>query len=131
MSQKLFNETADEFFKDLSEGFPALPEYDVLRSEFAKLKLGFSVLKTCDEKQPQRVYKDYVLSQYRQRILDEDETFFLETNDYDITSKRKDYWLDFIGKIKTAWSSMDQENRKIIWRYFKLLTYLSDKCDAK
>ena len=131
MSQKLFNETADEFFKDLSEGFPALPEYDVLRSEFATLKLGFNVLKTCDEKKPQRVYKDYVLSQYRQRILDEDETFFLETNEYDITSKRKDYWLDLIGKIKIAWTSMDEENKKIIWRYFKLLTYLSDKCDAK
>jgi hypothetical protein len=132
MSNKLFNETAEEFFKDLVNGFPATPEYEVLRAEFATMKLGFNFIKTCDEKKPQRVFSSYVVARYRQHIMDEDERFFLETAAYDISgSSRKDYWIDFISKIKTAWALMDDESKKIIWRYFKLLTFLSDKCDAK
>ena len=131
MSYKLFNGTADEFLRDLINGFPATPEYEVLRSEFSTMKLGFNFLKTCDEKKPQRVFQEFVLSRYREQIMSEDESFFMETTEFDIKSSRKDYWLDFINKIKQAWTSMDAESKKIIWRYFKMLTYLSDKCDAK
>lgn len=128
---KLFNQKADEFFRDIIEGFPRTPEYDNVISEFKTLKSGFNLLKNVDDKTPQRVFRDYVLVTYRDKIMNQDETFFLDKDDFEITSKRKEYWIDFIGKIKMAWTSMDDSSKDIIWKYFKLLALLSDKCDNK
>jgi hypothetical protein len=128
---KLFNQKADEFFKDLAEGFPKTPEYEKVIIEFKTLKSSFNLLKNVNEKTPQRVFRDYVLVTYRDKIVNQDESFFLDKNDFEITSKRKEYWMDFIDKIKAAWSSMDDQNKDIIWKYFKLLVFLSDKCDNK
>lgn len=124
----LFNQKADEFFKDMINGFP--PEYDQVVSEFKTLKSGFNLLKNVDDKKPQRVFRDYIVVTYREKIMNKDESFFLDKQDFDITSKRKEYWMDFIDKIKSAWSSMDDANKDIIWKYFKLLVVLSDKCDG-
>ena len=129
---KLFNEKADEFFKDLINGFPVTPEYEKVVSEIKTLKSGFSLLKNVDEKKPQKIFRDYVVAQYREKILNADESFFMDdNNDFGITSKRKEYWLDLINKIKLAWNNMDACNKDIIWKYFKLLVFLSDKCDCK
>jgi hypothetical protein len=113
----IFNQKADEFFKDLIDGFPKTPEYNVL--------------KNMDNKQPQRIFRDYIIETYRDKIANEDESFFLSKNDFEITSRRKEYWMDFIDKIKMAWAKMDDENKKIIWKYFRLLVALSDKCEEK
>lgn len=128
---KLFNQKADEFFKDLVEGFPHTLEYEKIVSEFKTLRSGFNLLKNVDEKKPQRVFRDYVLTTYRDKIIYQDESFFLDKTDFDITSRRKEYWIDFIDKIKMAWTSMDDSNKDIIWKYFRLLVFLCDKCDNK
>lgn len=128
---KAFNDRVDEFFKDVIEGFPKTVEFQNVISEFKTLKSGFAFLKTADPKKPQQVFRDYVLSTYRDKIVNRDESFFICKDDFDISSSRKEYWMDFIGKIKLAWSSMDDNNKDIIWKYFKLLVLISDKCDNK
>lgn len=127
----IFNQKADEFFKDLIDGFPKTPEYNVVVGEFRTLRSGFTLLKNMDNKQPQRIFRDYIIETYRDKIANEDESFFLSKNDFEITSRRKEYWMDFIDKIKMAWAKMDDENKKIIWKYFRLLVALSDKCEEK
>jgi hypothetical protein len=124
----LFNSKADEFFKDMINGFPR--EYEQVVGEFKTLKSGFNLLKNVDEKKPQKVFREYVVAEYRDKIMNRDESFFMEKKDFDIASKRKEYWMEFIEMIKTAWSSMDDANKDIIWKYFKLLVVLSDKCDT-
>lgn len=127
----LFNEKVEEFFKDLIEGFPRTPQYDVVVGEFKTLKSGFSLIKNVDIKTPQRVFRDYVLVNYRDKIVSKDDSFFLAQEDFPITSRRKEYWMDLISKIKQAWTIMDATTKDIIWKYFKLLVFLSDKCDNK
>lgn len=124
----IFNQKADEFFKDLINGFP--PEYEQVVVEIKTLKSGFNLLKNVDIKKPQQVFREYVVGTYREKIMSQDESFFMDKENYDITSKRKEYWMDFIDKIKIAWGSMDGDNKTIIWKYFKLLVILSDKCDG-
>lgn len=127
----LFNEKAEEFFRDLIDGFPRTPQYELVISEFRTLKSGFALVKNMDLRTPQRVFKDYVLANYRDKILSKDESFFLSQEEFPITSRRKEYWMDFIGKIKEAWALMDDGTKDIIWKYFILLVFLSDKCDSK
>jgi len=127
----LFNEKADEFMKDLINGFPNTPEYEKIISEVKTLRTGFNLLKNVNPNTPQRIFRDYVLVSYRDKIVNKDESFFLEKESFDIPSSRKEYWMDFISKIKVAWVSMDNANKDIIWKYFKLLVFLSDKCDNK
>ena len=126
----VFNSKADEFFKDIIEGFPKTSEFDNVVPEFRTLTSGFALLRNVDERRPQKVFRDYVLNNYRDMIANEDERFFLETSDFGITSQRKEHWIDFIDKLKIEWKSMDNASKSIIWKYFKVLVYLSDKCDA-
>jgi hypothetical protein len=127
----LFNEKADEFMKDLINGFPHTPQFEKIISEVKTLRTGFNLLKNVNANTPQRIFRDYILVTYRDKIDNKDESFFLEKEDFDIASSRKEYWMDFISKIKIAWASMDDANKDIIWKYFKLLVFLSDKCDNK
>lgn len=126
-----FNEKADELFKDLIDGFPKDPNYSNVVTEFRTFKSGFTVLKNIDFRKPQRVFRDYVVSTYREKIENKDETFFLESNEFEIASKRVEYWMEFISQLRVAWGLMDTANKEIIWKYFKLLVFLSDKCDSK
>ena len=124
----LFNKQVDEFFRNIIDGFPSSPDYDVVKKEFRSLKGGFGMLKTLDEKKPQVIFKEYIVNDYRDKIMNKDETFFLDKK-YDITSSQKEYWVDFIKNIKTVWLSMNNDSKENMWKYFKILVILSDKCD--
>jgi hypothetical protein len=119
-----FNSKALELFTDLSNSFPNL-------TEFKKLKTGLIMMSNIDVKSPERIFKKFISDKFRQQILSKDEEFFLKHNEYEIWSNRKDYWLDFISQIKDVWSTIDNDNKEIIWKYFHILIILSDKCASK
>lgn len=124
----LFNEQANNFFKHFIEGLPDTPNYVNIRKEFTSLKSGFNLVKSYDETKPQKLFSEYILSKYRTHIETEDDTFFIETDEFEITSARKEYWMDFIGQIKILWKEMDDDSKKNVWKYFKLLLFLNDQC---
>ena len=75
------------------------------------------------------IFNEY-LGLYRQKILDKDETFFLE-NDYDIVNKYNDQEIfDIINKIKHYWTQLDNNNKTKIWDYLLLLIKISDQYSA-
>lgn len=115
-----FNTICDEFFKDLITSYPDLEPFKHLRS-------GFTLVKNCDPKSPQRIFNSHVLTKYREHILSKNEDFFLTTNDIEITNGKKEYWHEFINYIKIIWKTLDNENKEIIWKYFHSLLILSDK----
>lgn len=123
----IFNKQADDFFKNIIDGFPSTDDFEIVKKEFRSLKGGFGMLKALDEKQPQRIFKDYIADTYRDKIMNKDETFFLD-KEYDITSTKKEYWTEFIVNIKKVWMNMDHDSKENMWKYFKLLVLLSDKC---
>lgn len=118
-----FNTICDEFFKDLITSYPELDQLKQLRS-------GFTLVKNCDPKSPQRIFSSYVLTKYRDNILSKNEEFFLNNNDIEITSGKKEYWYEFINYIKIIWKTLDNDNKDIIWKYFHSLLILSDKIQS-
>lgn len=117
----LFNEKLDEFFIDIIIAFPKI-------NEFSKFKVGLTMLKNINPKSPQNIFNNYIIPKYRNAILIRDERFFLDITDFDINSKRRDYWIDFINQLKLIWQTIDDNNKDIIWKYFNILLILNDKC---
>lgn len=116
-----FNDAADEFFKDLIRSFPEV-------TEFQRFKSAMTMLRNLDPKMPRNLFVDYFLFKYRDAVLKKDETVFLEEQNYEIVSQRKEYWNDFINHIKGVWKTLDEDSKKVIWKYFHVLIILSDKC---
>ncbi len=116
----LFNAKAEEFIKELTTSFPDI-------KQFMSFKSGFNFLKNLDAKQPREIFNTYVYLEYKDYIIKRNEDFFL-TNEIDITSKRKEYWLEFIDQIRIIWKSLDDANKDVIWKYFHLLIALNEKC---
>lgn len=124
MYYDLFNEKAIEFLKDLIDSFPEVG------TEFQRIKTGLLALSSINPKSPQQIFNNYVLSKYKDAITNKDESVFLQETHFDIYSNRKEYWLEFIDHIKSIWQNMDVQNKEVIWKYFRVLIVLSDKCQA-
>jgi len=119
-SYDIFNEKLAEFFKDLSDSFPNV-------EEFRKLKTASTMLMNIEPKKPRNLFNTYVVSRYKDSLLKKDESFFL-THNYEVHSDDHEHWDKFILEVKKLWKSLDNENKEIIWTYFKVLIILSDKC---
>ena len=121
---RLFNEKVDEFFKDLIVTFPEV-------HAFRRFKSGLSLLRSMNEKTPQKIFKEGMIDKYRKAMLEKDESVFLK-GEYVMS---KDYyeayeqWDEFIDMMKKLWLTLDSENKEIIWRYFHVMIVLSDKCN--
>jgi hypothetical protein len=116
----LFNSKAEEFIKELTSSFPDIKQFQTFRS-------GFNLLKNLDKKKPQDVFNTYVYIEYKDYILQRNEVFFMN-NDVEITSTRKDQWLEFISNIRDIWKTLDDDNKDVIWKYFQVLVTLNEKC---
>ena len=116
-----FNEKTYEFIKDLATAFPQV-------REFSEFKSGFSLLRNTTPQTPQKIFNNYVLSKYRDFLVRQDESFFLEEKEFGLKDDSKEYWFDFIQKLKSIWKDLDAENKQVIWKYFHVLILLSDKC---
>jgi hypothetical protein len=120
----LFNEKAEEFCKDLVVAFPEV-------SEFKQLKTGLTLLKTLDEKKPIELFNVYINDDFKTYIMQKDEAFFLKDMDKHIpTSTPIDVseWHRVISLIRSLWSTLHDDNKETIWKYFQVLIALNDKC---
>lgn len=113
-----FNITFNEFIDDISNLFPE-------DNEFALYKTALKTAISIDKKLAYNTFNSKVTEKYSEQILSRDETFFLE-HDYSIVLTKKEY-SSVIDKIKTYWTSMNEDNKNIVWKYFKVLILLSKK----
>lgn len=115
-----FNKSTDEFLGELAQTFPNI-------QQFSHFRTAFNLLKTVTPDKPQTFFDTYIAIPYKEKILAKDETFFLKEQ-YDIESDSKDYWFSFIETIRNLWSTLSDDNKDIVWQYFKVLIVLNDKC---
>ena len=89
-----------------------------------------SPLKIClDNTIAHSMFNENVVQLYGDKLLEKDEDFFLN-HDYDaIVSVRSNAskTIEIINKIKRYWVQLNEENRNIIWKYFRILILLSRK----
>lgn len=120
----VFNDKLDEFFKDLISTFPTV-------AEFKRFRSSFTLMRNLDVKYPRSVFNTNFLSVYRESILSKDDNLFNNKNNAGILNNiynSNDDWLDFMNKISSLWGSLNDDNKTIIWKYFGILLFLSDKC---
>lgn len=115
-----FNKVTDEFLTQLIQTFPNV-------ATFSQFKTGFQVLKTFNKYQPQSIFNTYVSIPYRHQIVEKDEQFFLNEK-YDISSDSQDYWQGFVDTLRQLWRQLNDDNKEVIWQYFRVLITLNDKC---
>ena len=115
-----FNNKLNEFLNDLHTTFPEMTDIKVLKS-------GLQFAKTMDVKMAQTMFDKHVAAKYEDQILKQNETFFLNET-YTHIANAHGIDLDIIGRLKDVWSTMDDSNREIIWKYLKVLVLLNKKC---
>ena len=117
-----FNNVIINFMEDCILVFPE-------ENDFKIYKKGLQVYQKYNPKKILTIFNEY-MSLYRVKILDKDESFFLE-NDYEIVHKYNNKEIfDIINKIKTYWMLLDENNKTKIWDYLLLLIKISDQYNA-
>lgn len=115
-----FNNLIFKFTDDLIETFPE-------ENDFKVYKRALTILKSANAKKMCVIFKSY--SQiYREKILNQDESFFL-TNDYSEIKEANDdenTVEQVINKLKKYWGELSDENKAKIWKYLETLIKLSD-----
>ena len=123
----LFNDKILELMSSLIAAFPNIEDFKLIRK-------GTILVATLDEKSPYKIFRDYVSVKYKEQIINKDDTYFLNTVNYDIhiqeDFQNKDYWNNFIEQLKKIWVTLDTENKDNIWKYFQIMLALCNKIDS-
>jgi len=116
--KQVFLQQLDNFINELCTIFPKSTDillfrerYNLIRSANSKLILDYFI--------------KYIYP-HKQKILDKDESFFLEGGGQDEIKDGSN--LKFRDNIKNLWiGELSQENKDVIHRYFKVFVILCDK----
>jgi len=114
-----FNQTFCEFLDDIIRVFPN-------DSDFRMYKMAFQTAILMDTSMVQCLFHDKVVVPYAERILEKDNSFFLEHDYQEITTNYHDANI-IIDKLKKYWSGLSQENKDVVWKYFRVLILLDRK----
>jgi hypothetical protein len=108
----------DNFIQELCTIFPTNGEILIFNEKYLVIRKANSNLII-------EYFIQYVFP-HKKRILEQDETFFLEgggQEELKDTSKLK-----FRDNLKNLWmGNMSQENKDIVWKYFKIFVILCEK----
>lgn len=116
-----FNETADEFCKDLVSTFPEV-------KEFKQLKSGLLLLKNVNEKQPRELFHKFVAEHFHKEIVAKDDSFFLnELHNHELLKGETSQWQNVLTLLRALWTGLSEVNKNNIWKYFQVLLALNDR----
>ena len=114
-----FNNIIFKFIDDLIETFPE-------ENDFKVYKRTLILLKSANAKKMCILFKNYSYI-YRQKILDNDESFFLDTEYTEIKEAvDEDSVSAIIDKLKLYWTELSNDNKDKIWKYLSTMIKLSD-----
>jgi hypothetical protein len=72
------------------------------------------------------LFGEYVIP-YKQKIMEKDETFFLNKNDYDKDFDEDDMSMFENFHMEELWHTFDQNTKNNIFKYFNILIILYEK----
>lgn len=97
------------------------PDDEIFRISEYYLKL----YSTTDPSTIINFFKTYS-DKFKTYIDDENEEFFISHENY--VTNQSDYTSNVILRLKNYWSELEDNNKKIIWKYLKVLVILCEKC---
>ena len=97
-------------------------------NDFKVFKNAFLLLKRTNPRQISVFFTKYI-SDFKKKILERDETFFLDNNyeivTHDIESSQENILMT-INKLKKYWKDLSESNKDNIWKYLSNLIKLND-----
>ena len=94
--------------------------------EFRMYELAIRSTLMCYPDYVSEMFHTKVTIPYGEKIINRDDTFFL-THDYTDVVQPHEETNAMIEKIKNYWANMSQENKEIVWKYFRVLVLLTRK----
>ena len=114
-----FNDTLVELVDDLIRVFPQ-------DSDFRMYKLALQGAMITNNNMVHGIFRERVCNIYGERILARDEQFFL-TNSYNDMKDEFSQADQLITKLKDSWSSLNTQQRDVVWKYLRVLVLLDRK----
>ena len=107
--------------------YEIIPNDDTIEKAYKNLEWFIEI----SPEMPINLFKSKVYDEYRTKILEKDETFFLsfhgDSFNEDISAYTSVDKNDIINLIKTYWNSFSEEQKEIIWKMVRNLIKLCDK----
>lgn len=97
--------------------------------DIATAKNSIELLKKTNPRVLFEMFDTYI-QPYRQKILDRDESFFLENSFNNETGSEESY-VQTMTNLKKCWTSMSDESKENMWLYFGVLIKLGDQVRNK
>ena len=113
-----FNNLTLKFIDELIETFPE-------ENDFKVYKTGINFLHRANAKKFCLLFKNYI-SVYKTKIINRDETFFLNTDYSEVVNSNDSSVENIILKLKNYWNTLSDSNKTNIWDYLNSLIKLSD-----
>lgn len=107
----LFNAKMIEFVDDLSNLFPDLHEFKLMRTAIGLANNSSAV---------QKIFHATVVVPYQSQINTKDETFFLNKEYAEV-----EQYTNIVNVLKTVWVKLSTENKDAVWKHLQLLMYIS------
>ena len=112
----LFNLKFSEFVEDL---IYICPEVEDLKT----FRVALKMTTFANVKGAQKIFNESLVQPFGAQIEARDEEFFLKEG-------YSEFGCDFniISNLKKIWKKLDVDNKNMIWKYFQILTLISNKC---
>jgi hypothetical protein len=110
-----FNDTFIEFIEDLVRIFPDDPE-------FFMYKIAIQNIINRDNTIIINLFDEHVVIPYGDRMLNKDNELFI--NNHYISNDRA---VEIIKKLQSCWIDISDDDKEIVWKYFKILILLNNK----
>jgi hypothetical protein len=110
-----FNNAMLDFLRGLSSSFPLI-------DDFKRAYATVNILSSMNPPIVGTMFKT-MCSQYFDRIVARDETFFLD-NDFTDDMKSINESVDIVYMLKNVWASLGAEDKQSIWNHLTLLVAL-------
>lgn len=112
----IFNNQIESLFEDLIKVSCNMSINKEISMTYEKFKL----LRKANADKSFLYFTQYILP-YKQNIISRDENFFLGM-EVDVDAK-----FDIVGMLKNCWTTLTDDNKDVIWRYFYVLIQLCEK----
>jgi hypothetical protein len=117
-TKQIFIQQTDNFMNELCNIFPSDNELLLFREKY-------NLIKSANSKLILEYFIAYVYP-YKTQILEKSENFFLDGGGQD--ELKDSSGLKFRDNIKKLWTSkMSDENKEIVWKYFRVFVLLCEK----
>jgi len=116
----IFNDHFSDFINDIQSVFP--DDVDILTA-----KNALSAIKKANPKLIIKIWKTYIVKNYKEEIISGDISFFIN-KDYskDISSNNSDKIIDAINRLRNPIKNMTSDNQLKTMKYIQNLTKISE-----